>query len=256
MKLKNPRLTYDLQALKGYSALVGVDEAGRGALAGPVVAAAVRLTEEFYRDSERIEGCRAIRDSKRISEFQREHLFSLMQIWKEADVIDFSWAQATVGEIEQYNILGATQLAMERALEILDQRALSNMKMPRWDESSLFTPVSKDARVNKPTVRVLLDGRPMKRFRFKHEGLVQGDDKSLAIAMASIVAKVQRDHIMSELDTEFPEYGLARHKGYGTQLHKLSIMESGEASVHRPSFLRKFLLRSKEPSVQMDLLLF
>lgn len=256
MKLKNPRLAYDLQALKGYTALVGVDEAGRGALAGPVVAAAVRLTEAFYRDSERMEACLTIRDSKRISEFQREHLYSLMQIWKQADIIDIAWAQATVAEIEQYNILGATQLAMARALEQLDQHALSAFKMPRCNEPNLFTPLTNEVPTFKPRVKVLIDGRPLKHFPFHHDGILQGDDQSLAIAMASIIAKVQRDHIMEDLDTEFPNYGFANHKGYGTQLHRLSILENGETPLHRLGFLKKILLHAKEPQMQMDLLLF
>lgn len=183
--------------IEGY--ICGVDEAGRGPLAGPVCAAAVILPEGLE-----IPG---LNDSKKLSEKKREELFPV--ICEKA--LSYSIAFATVEEIEDLNILGATMLAMNRAISGLDI---------------------------KPSL-ALIDGNRTKGIEFPAESVVGGDGKCANIAAASVLAKVTRDRYMLELAEQYPDYGFEQHKGYGTKLHYEKIREFGPSPVHRPSFLKK-----------------
>ena len=180
--------------------ICGVDEAGRGPLMGPVVAAACILPEGFQ-----IEG---LNDSKKLTEKRREELFDI--IIKNA--ISCSVAIATVEEIEQLNIRNASMLAMNRAVEGLD--------------------VSADM--------ALIDGNYSNGFKIPTKTVVKGDAIVPSISAASILAKVTRDRMCNEYDVQYPQYGFAKHKGYGTKAHMDAIKKYGPCPIHRPSFL-KFL---------------
>ena len=185
-----------LQA-RGLRRIAGIDEAGRGPLAGPVAAAAVILPKNF--------SCPGLDDSKKVSASKREILYE--RLTTDPAIL---WAVATAGreEIDRLNILKATHLAMRRAAEALD---------PSPDHC-------------------LIDGLPVKDFPFSHDGIVKGDGLSLSIAAASIIAKVTRDRIMRELDAEFPQFGFAKHQGYGTKVHLEALRIHGPCCHHRRSF--------------------
>jgi len=229
-------LRYDRRAVNGHSGLVGVDEAGRGALAGPVVAAAVWIEAAFYGDTRcRREG-KGINDSKQLSPEARAECFAVIEKWRAAGVARVAVAAGTVEEIALHNILGATRLAMDRCLRELHERSGSlttvddgNMPLFALEEAPPAAPA-------RP--RVLIDGRNLRPFFWKHEGIVDGDAKCFAIAAASIVAKVTRDGRMQQLDGECPGYGLAKHKGYGTPEHWEALRRLGPTALHRPLFLR------------------
>ena len=186
-------------AAEGYETLCGVDEAGRGPLAGPVFAAAVILPRGLQ-----IEG---LNDSKKLSEKKREELFDVIR--KKA--LDYAIASASVEEIEERNILGATMLAMNRAI--------AGLKI-------------------KPDL-ALIDGNRNRDIETPSRCVVKGDAVCADIAAASILAKVSRDRVMLELAKEYPQYHFEQHKGYGTALHYEALREFGPSPVHRPSFLRK-----------------
>ena len=183
----------------GFSPLCGVDEAGRGPLAGPVCAAAVILPQGLV--------LQGLNDSKKLSEKQREALFDVIQ----EQAITFGIAFATVEEIEEYNILGATFLAMRRAVEQL----------------SLVPALA------------LVDGNRDPGLGIPTETVVKGDGKCADIAAASILAKVTRDRYMYEMADQYPQYGFEKHKGYGTKAHYAALREFGPSPIHRPSFLKK-----------------
>lgn len=185
------------------AALCGVDEAGRGPLAGDVYAAAVILPEDCV-----IEG---LNDSKKLTAKKREKLFD--EIREKA--VCYCIATASVEEIEQNNILNATFLAMNRAVEGLSQ---------------------------KPDL-VLVDGNRDPKLSYPTKCIVKGDSTSACIAAASILAKVARDRYMEQVDRDYPEYEFSRHKGYGTKLHYQKLDEFGESPVHRHSFLKKYYLQ-------------
>ncbi len=185
---------------KGYKAVCGVDEAGRGPLAGPVFAAAVILPDDCE-----IEG---LNDSKKLSEKKRDALFDII---KEKAI---SWSVASVDErvIDEINILQATYLAMRNAVEGLD--------------------VSADY--------ALIDGNRMPPLAIDGETIIKGDANSPSIAAASILAKVSRDRFMLELCEKYPQYQFEKHKGYGTKLHYEMLVEHGVSDIHRKSFLKNF----------------
>ncbi len=184
---------------EGFSLLCGVDEAGRGPLAGPVCAAAVIMPRGLVVDG--------LNDSKKLTEKKREELYSVIQ--KEA--VSFGVAFASVEEIEALNILGATFLAMNRALEQL----------------------------NPQPELALIDGNRNAGIRFSSRCVVKGDAKCADIAAASILAKVTRDRYMLEQAALYPEYRFEQHKGYGTKLHYEALREYGPSPIHRMSFLKK-----------------
>jgi ribonuclease HII len=189
---------------QGFRRLAGVDEAGRGPLAGPVVAAAV-VFERAFLEAEQYGQLQGITDSKRLTAQQRERHFALITLHP-AIAVGIGMAEAA--EIDDVNILRATHRAMARALETLD---------PRPDF-------------------VLVDGLPVPGLPCPSLAIIGGDAKSLSIAAASIVAKVTRDRLMLELDRQFPQYGFAQHKGYGTQAHTQALLEHGPCPAHRRSF--------------------
>ena len=197
----NNLYTFDLEQ----GNIIGVDEAGRGPLAGPVVAAAVKIKEyhNFFND---------INDSKKLSEKKRELLFDKIITNCEVGI-----GIATVEEIDKYNILNATFIAMNRALEDITENNFSYDK-------------------------VIVDGNKLiKNFLGKQEFLIKGDSKSLSIAAASIIAKVSRDNIMKKFANYYPEYYFEKHKGYGTKLHREILLQKGPLPIHRKTFLKKIL---------------
>lgn len=199
-------LLYENDAMSnGYDIVCGVDEAGRGPLAGPVYAAAVVLPK-----GEIIEG---INDSKKLSEKKREELFD--KIISEA--LCYCIASASEKEIDEINILEATYLAMRRAVEGLSVKADFAM----------------------------IDGNRIPPLDIPAQCIVKGDAKSLSIAAASILAKVSRDRYMLEMAEKYPEYQFEKHKGYGTKLHYEMLDKYGPCEIHRQSFLRTWYEKRK-----------
>lgn len=216
-----PHLDFDLEQLATgengfqWAGIIGVDEAGRGPLAGPVVASAIHLCRDFYANCQSLPHIELFNDSKQLSERQREMLFGLINEWQVAGYLCVGVGEGSVADIEALNILGATAKAMSSAIAELYPNNNDNL--------------------------ILIDGRAHKKFAYKHRGIIKGDTKSLAIAMASIVAKVTRDRQMLVLDELYPQYGFKKHKGYGTEQHRKAIREHGACAEHRPLFLRKVL---------------
>lgn len=183
---------------EGFSSVCGCDEAGRGPLCGPVVAAAVILPLGLE-----IEG---LNDSKKLTEKKREKLFDIIK----EKAIAYAIAEASPEEIDEINILNASMLAMRRAVEAL--------------------PVRADF--------ALIDGNCSRGFEIPTETVVSGDAKSCSIAAASILAKVTRDRGCKELDEQYPMYGIAKHKGYPTKDHMNAVREHGPSPIHRKTFLK------------------
>lgn len=238
--MKSRRLrAFDRKRLKGSVGLIGVDEAGRGALAGPVVAAAVAAPAEFYDSDWCKRNASSINDSKQLTFEKREELYEKLRWLERSGRILIGVGKGTVEEIEDLNILGATQVAMKRAVEEI----LASGEIAPHDPDPLFND-SDDAAPNAQLLsqwKVLVDGKPMKALGYRHAGIVKGDGKSLCIAMASIVAKVTRDRDMAVLDCDYPHYDLASSKGYATVLHREAVLERGATPIHRKLFLRKLL---------------
>lgn len=197
-------MTYETESIlasQGYKSVCGIDEAGRGPLAGPVFAAAVILPPGLENIG--------INDSKKLSEKKREQLFNIIT----EKAIAWAVASASEKEIDELNILNATFLAMKRAVEAL--------------------PVKPDF--------ALVDGNRYPNTGVREQCIIKGDSISISIAAASILAKVSRDRFLLELDREYPEYQFAKHKGYPTALHYELIEKYGISPVHRRSFLKKLL---------------
>lgn len=194
-------MTYEYENMlkeQGYSIICGIDEAGRGPLAGPVFAAAVILPENL--------GDLGINDSKKLSEKKRDALFDIIK----EKALAYSIASASEKEIDEINILNATFLAMKRAVEGLSL---------------------------KPEI-ALVDGNRKPGTGIEEMTLIKGDSKSISIAAASILAKVSRDRYLMELHEQYPEYQFNKHKGYPTALHYEMIKKYGISPVHRLSFLK------------------
>ncbi len=183
---------------KGYSAVCGVDEAGRGPLCGPVVAAACIMPVDFV-----IPG---LNDSKKLTEKKREALFDLIK----ENALAYCIAEASVEEIDTMNILEADLLAMRRAIEGLSVKADF----------------------------ALIDGNVARDFSIPARAVIKGDATSPSIAAASILAKVTRDRSCMELDALYPQYGIAKHKGYGTKAHMDALRQYGPSPIHRKQFIR------------------
>ena len=184
---------------RGVAPLCGVDEAGRGPLAGPVCAAAVMLPRNLVIPE--------LNDSKKLSPKKRDALYDAIL----AQAVSYGIAFATVEEIEKWNILGATFLAMNRAIEQLSE----------------------------PPALALIDGNRNSGIQVNSQCVVGGDGKCAEIAAASILAKVTRDRYMLQMAEQYPQYGFAQHKGYGTAAHYAALREYGPCPIHRPSFLKK-----------------
>lgn len=233
-ELMNALQAHDYHRLATSHTLIGLDEAGRGCLAGPVVAGACMLGRELWDSAEVLRESAGINDSKQLSAANREAQFAVLRDLKGRGLVDFAVAMASVDEIAEHNILGATRLAMQRAVEALASRA-SDWSLPHPAASEpLFRQTNE--------VHILVDGRPLKPFPYAHEGLVKGDGRSLCIAMASIAAKVTRDREMRRLAAIYEQYGFDQHKGYGTAAHRTALREHGPCPIHRELFLRKLLL--------------
>ena len=183
---------------QGFSVICGVDEAGRGPLCGPVVAAACILPNGLY-----IEG---LNDSKKLTEKKREKLFDIIK----QSAISYCIAEASVEEINELNILEADLLAMRRAIDGLEI---------------------------KPDL-ALIDGNIARDFQIPAVPIIKGDATSMNIAAASILAKVTRDRMCIDLDAAYPEYGIAKHKGYGTKDHMNALRTYGTSPIHRKHFIR------------------
>lgn len=238
--MKSHRLrAFDRQRLKGFVGLIGVDEAGRGALAGPVVAAAVAARGDFYESDWCKRNASTINDSKLISSERREMIYGRLRWLERSNRIVIGIGRGTVEEIEDLNILGATQVAMRRALDDI----LEKTGILRHDPDPLFAIAEESAKPSETLSRwrVLLDGKPMRALGYPHEAIVKGDSRALCIAMASVVAKVTRDRMMLALDCDYPHYDLASSKGYATVMHRSAIVENGATPIHRSLFLRKLL---------------
>ncbi len=186
---------------RGYKYVCGVDEAGRGPLAGPVFAAAVILPRGCVIDG--------VNDSKKLTEKKREQLYSKIK----EQSLAYCVASASVDEIDEINILNATFLAMTRAVSGLQVKADF----------------------------ALVDGNRLPSLEIDAKAVVKGDSLSESIAAASILAKVERDHLMLNLANEYPNYAFEKHKGYGTKLHIEMIKKYGASNVHRKTFLKKIL---------------
>lgn len=192
---------------QGYSAVCGVDEAGRGPLCGSVVAAAVILPPDYIPEG--------LNDSKKLTAKKREALFDVIC----QNALAYSIAEATVEEIDTLNILEADLLAMRRAIDGLQIKADF----------------------------ALIDGNIARDFQIPARAVVHGDALSPSIAAASVLAKVTRDRQCIELDRQYPEYGIAKHKGYGTKAHMEALRQYGPAPIHRKQFIR-FLDRNENKS--------
>lgn len=242
---------FDLKQITGVSSLIGVDEVGRGAFAGPVVAAAVVVTRDFLESRWAVVKSGRVNDSKVLSAEQREELWHDFDKLSREGKIHAQFGVATVEEIELHNILGATKLAMRRALEAIHP---PEAFAPVRDEPDLFSSFE-ERQAFAPTVsaRVIVDGLALRGFPYPHTAFVHGDARSLCIAMASIIAKVTRDRMMAEMDAQFPGYGFAQHKGYGTEDHREAVLKLGRCTLHREAFLRKLLAVRVDPA-QMDFL--
>lgn len=195
----HPDMSFETEArASGFLYVAGVDEAGRGPLAGPVVAGAVILPEH-------LEGLPGLNDSKQLTAAKREFLFAALL---ERGDVHCSVGMASAEEIDRINILRATHLAMSRAVQGLSRQADF----------------------------CLVDGLPVKGLPVPHRAIVKGDGRSLSIAAASVLAKVMRDRMMTEADAEYPQYGFAKHKGYGTKAHMEALRRHGPCPLHRRSF--------------------
>jgi ribonuclease HII len=243
--------SFDLKKIEGFESLIGVDEVGRGALAGPVVAGAVLVTRAFLEGRWAATKAGRVNDSKQLSPAERESLWGEFEALAAQGQIHAHYGSASVEEIEQHNILGATKLAMRRAMEGIYPPSAFR-RAPQ--EPDLFSSLEeRDAFVPVVSCRVLVDGLLLRGFPYPHTPLVNGDARSLCIAMGSIIAKVARDRMMAELDARHPGYGFAKHKGYGTEEHREAVVRLGRSPIHREMFLRKLLSGRPDPN-QMDFL--
>lgn len=193
---------------QGYEFIAGVDEVGRGPLAGPVVAAAVVLPKDFE--------VLGINDSKKLSEKKREELYPIIK----EKALAYAIGIVDNEKIDEINILEATKIAMNDAIKTLDEKMKENF--------------------NRGIEYVLIDALTLKDIDIPQMGIVKGDAKSISIAAASILAKVTRDHLMIKYDEIYPGYSFAANKGYGTKAHYEGLYEKGMCAIHRKTFLKKF----------------
>ncbi len=199
--------TYDIErALRteGYTAICGIDEAGRGPLCGSVVAAACILPDGLDIPE--------LNDSKKLTPKKREKLFDIIC----TSAIAYGIAEGTVEEINAINILEADLLAMRRAIDCL------------------HTPNGQSYRAD----FALIDGNVSRDFQIPARAVIKGDSLSMSIAAASILAKVTRDRMCEEMDRQYPQYGIAKHKGYGTKEHMNALRQYGPSPIHRTKFIR------------------
>jgi len=199
----------------GSKLIVGIDEVGRGPVAGPVTVCAVLIKQGAYKDFQESVICEKLRDSKKLSEKRREEWFERIKEWQKEGMLDFAFFNLGAGAIDKFGIVSAIQKCLNKCLEKLEA----------------------------PTDSIiLLDGGLSAPDKFlNQESFIKGDANHPIIALASIVAKVNRDNYMKEKANEYPEYGLETHKGYGTKKHMEAIEKYGLSNFHRKSFLRRFI---------------
>jgi ribonuclease HII len=197
----------------GFDLAVGFDEAGCGPLAGPVMAAATAVLDLNCRRPDYLWLLRHVDDSKKLSPKNREAIYQKITVCS-----NLIWAAVMVGngKIDQINILEASKLAMEKAFQ-----KLSAKLPPRFQKEKIFC---------------LLDGNFSIKVLCRQESIVGGDGKVFSIALASIIAKVERDRLMAKMDAKYPAYGFARHKGYPTKAHYAALSQHGPCPIHRRSF--------------------
>jgi len=191
---------------KGYKYVVGIDEAGRGPLAGPVAAGAVLILEKDFKEAKKI---KSVKDSKKLKEEKRKEVY--LNLVKNKKV---KWGIGMVSEktIDRINILEATKLAMIKAVKNLEKKNKIKIDF------------------------LLLDGRMKLDLKVNQKSIVKGDDKVFSISAASIIAKVRRDELMERYDKKYPQYNFKKHKGYGTKEHLEKIKKNGACKIHRKSF--------------------
>jgi len=204
---------------KGYKIIIGLDEVGRGPLSGPVTTAAVIINSKAKNEKSKLQVknqnfktlLESARDSKKLSEKQREKIFTLI---KKCSYIKFSHSSVSAKTIDKINIENATKKAMKNCL------------------NKIIT------KYNTKDILILIDGNRVldKNLRISQKAIVKGDDKIFSIALASIIAKVTRDRKMKKLSLQYPEYYFHQHKGYGTKLHKKLIKKYGPCKIHRQSY--------------------
>ncbi|MDR0740138.1 MAG: ribonuclease HII [Puniceicoccales bacterium] len=208
----NERIVFDRKILADGTHLIGIDEAGRGPLAGPVIVCGTRISYDFLQQIANFPRLSRVDDSKKLSSAKREALFRYLFELRKQGFIRFTIASRGHEMIDKINILEATTVAMGDVI----------------------------ARLISPGTKVLIDGNPLKHLQFQHFGIVKGDSKSFCIAMASIIAKVTRDRIMDSFGKKYPQYGFEKHKGYGTAAHIAAIGRYGLSPIHRKTFCEKF----------------
>lgn len=209
MTMKYPNLSEEQKLWRqGFDFVIGLDEAGRGPLAGPVVAGAVLLEKNF--NSQKFKDLKEINDSKKLSEKRRKELYKILISHSQ-----ISWGVGVVSEktIDKINILEATKLAMKKAIDDLDVKNVDSEK-----------------------VFLMLDGNFKIKVNHNQKSIIKGDQRALSIAMASIVAKVYRDSLMLKFDKKYPAYGFIKHKGYGTKHHYEMLKKYGPSVIHRKTF--------------------
>jgi len=191
---------------KGYKYVVGIDEAGRGPLAGPVSAGAVLILEKDFEEAKKI---KSVKDSKKLKEGKRKEVY--LNLVKNKKV---KWGIGMVSEktIDKINILEATKIAMIKAVKNLEKKNKIKIDF------------------------LLLDGKMKLDLKINQKSIVKGDDKVFSISAASIIAKVKRDKLMERYDKKYPQYNFKKHKGYGTKEHLEKIKKNGACKIHRKSF--------------------
>jgi ribonuclease HII len=211
-KPMNERIVFDREMMTNSTHLIGVDEAGRGPLAGPVIVCGTKISHDFLQHIENFPQLFAVNDSKKLSSEKREALFQYLLKLRKQKLIQFTTSSRDSATIDKINIFEATTTAMADVI----------------------------ARLFFPGTKILIDGNPLKRLSFPHFGIVKGDSKSFCTGMASIIAKVIRDRIMNFLGKKYPQYGFEKHKGYGTAAHISMIQQYGLSPIHRATFCKHF----------------
>ncbi len=217
---------------KGYEFVVGLDEVGRGPLAGPVLAVAVSVSSLSYK----VIKLKGINDSKKLSEKNREEFYKIL-----INHPAIKWGIGMVSEkvIDKINILEATKLAMQKAINNLGEK---NKKQPLYkiDGRQYFTEAS----------FLLIDGNFGIDSKIPQKSIIKGDEKVFSISVASIIAKVTRDRLMQKMHKKYPQYGFAQHKGYGTKLHIKNLEKFGPCKIHRKTFHPVRNKNAKQPTAE------
>jgi len=220
--------------------------ADRPGIAGVDEAAAVLLDAGFYGEPSWLRKLCGANDSKKLTPEKRAEMREAIAKMEAEGKLKTAWAAGSVMEISAHNILGATRLAMARSIAKLAVGHIAPLFAAAGTEGELF------GRTDARTFLVLVDGLPLRPFAWAHESVKGGDGKSLAIALASIVAKVERDRMLVEMHARYPQYGFATHKGYGTPEHVEALRAHGPCAEHRDLFVRTILAGDPPPPEATD----